>query len=223
MAKLSDMKNLQTAPLNVTMVKKRWVVLNVMMYVKPYFIQTTTCEKIDEKYYQWEPPIQTLLEDCNKPSGPNTTCPPLDPRVWKCTQNGEASSNIQNGVICVLECVSGVDMVIYERLTCTNGGWTSESYRKVTDSKIQELEKLCTKNKTVDNKCPILQGDDFLANCTLNGQAMNDKQLPSHNTECNLVCKNNPQNIIMRRLKCLGNNQWFWVCTVNLILILKSI
>ena len=109
-------------------------------------------------------------------------------------------------------------MVIYERLTCTNGGWTSESYRKVTDSKIQELEKLCTKNKTVDDKCPILQGDDFLANCTLNGQSLNDKQLSSHNTECNLVCKSNPQNIIMRRLKCLGNNQWFWVCRVNLIL-----
>ena len=161
--------------------------------------------------------MQTLLKDCKKPTGPSTTCPPLDPRMWKCTHNGEVSSNMENGVICVLDCLSGGDMVIYERLTCTNGGWTSETYYQLTDAKIQELEKLCPKNETVDDKCTILQGDIFSTSCKLNGQVVNDNQLLSQNTQCDLVCKNNPQNIIMS-LKCLGNNQWMWVCKVNLFL-----
>ena len=46
MAKLSDMKNLQTAPLNVSMVKKKWVVLNDMAYVTPTLFRQLHAKKL---------------------------------------------------------------------------------------------------------------------------------------------------------------------------------
>ena len=126
--------------------------------------------------------------------------------MWKCTLNGVTIRNIENGVICKLDCISGGDTVVHEEITCTNGKWTSQTYPQLTNSQIQALEKMCPKNET---GCKILQGGNFLANCTKNGQAVNDKSLLSNNTQCDIACNNALQNITMS-LKCIGNNQWMW-------------
>ena len=116
--------------------------------------------------------------------------------------------NIESGVICTLDCITGGDIVFSEEITCTNGKWTSQRYPQLTNSKIQALEKICPKNQT-GNVCTILQGANFLPSCTLNGEAVYDKQLLPNNTECDIACNSALQNNIMS-LKCIGSNQWMW-------------
>ena len=66
---------------------------------------------------------------------------------------------------------------------------------------------MCPKNETGKDVCTILQGGNFLTSCTLDGEAVYDKQLLSNNTECDIACNSALQNIIMS-LKCIGGNQW---------------